>query len=178
MLVEQRGDLGERLQVLDDHLPHVGPLHLDRHLPPVAQGGAVHLAERAGGHRHRVELREGLGEPDAELGRTMASTSSKGNGSTLSCRRASASRGRRQQVGAGQELAELDEGGPQRLEVGGELARPPRRCRRAAAPRRATAPPRDPPASPAQCVHTSRTATRSLYRFKFSGRRERTHRYG
>ena len=34
--VDQAGDLLERLEVVQDHLPDAGPLHLDRHRPAVA----------------------------------------------------------------------------------------------------------------------------------------------
>ena len=49
---------------------------------------------------------------------TIRSTSANGNGFTSSCRRASALR-----YGNGEQLPELDEGGPQPFEVCGELFR-------------------------------------------------------
>jgi hypothetical protein len=49
------GDLFHRLHVLDDLLADAGPLHLDRHLPPVPERRPVHLAERCRGQRCRVE---------------------------------------------------------------------------------------------------------------------------
>ena len=90
--IEERRDLVEDVEVLDDALPDVGPLDLDDDLPAVAHRGTMDLPERGRGHGLGVELGERLREAHAELGMTMLSTSAKEKGSTLSCRRASASR--------------------------------------------------------------------------------------
>mmetsp|Transcript_45952 Transcript_45952/g.116268 ORF Transcript_45952/g.116268 Transcript_45952/m.116268 type:complete len:269 (+) Transcript_45952:597-1403(+) len=53
--------LGERLDVADvahHQALHVGPLQLDRHLPPVPQRGAVHLCHRCAAQRLAVERGE------------------------------------------------------------------------------------------------------------------------
>ena len=44
VLIEELGDLLDRLQVFHHLLANAGPLHLDRDRAAVAQGGAVDLA--------------------------------------------------------------------------------------------------------------------------------------
>ena len=59
-LIEQRDvglDLSRRARTL----------HLDGDLPPVRQRGAMHLSDRGGGDRRLVELREELGDREAEI---------------------------------------------------------------------------------------------------------------
>src|SRR6185295_6308520 len=42
-------------------------LHLDRHRAAVAKFGSMHLTERGGGERGRVEFGKALGKPDSQL---------------------------------------------------------------------------------------------------------------
>ena len=91
VLVEHAGDLEEDFEVLTDSVARSRPLHLHRHLTPAAQLRAVHLPQGGRCDRLLLEFAERLGEPDAEILRTICSTFWKGKGSTSSCRRASAS---------------------------------------------------------------------------------------
>lgn len=58
----------EHFEVVGHLRAHAGPLNLHGHHPPVAQDGAMHLRERGGGERRRVEFHERLGQPHPELG--------------------------------------------------------------------------------------------------------------
>jgi hypothetical protein len=123
VLVGEGGNLRQGLQVLDDHLADAGPLHLDRDPAPVAQGGAMHLAQRRRRHRDRLELGEGLGEPDPELRADDGLHVHERKGLDLVLEP-----GQRFHVGEGkdvrprgEELAELDERRPHLLEVGREV---------------------------------------------------------
>ena len=121
--VGEGGDLAQRLQVLDDLLADARALHLDRDLAPVAQRRAVHLAQGGRRHRLRLELGEGLGEPDAQLGAHDALDLQERERPHLVLQAGQRLHvGQGQQIGArGQELADLDEGRPHLLEVGGEM---------------------------------------------------------
>ena len=123
--VEQVGDLGEHLHVLEHLVADAGPLDLDHDLAAVAERGPVHLPERGRGERAVVEGREDLGEPDAELGADDLLDLLERErldlvlepGQRLDVRR-------REQVDAGgHQLAELHEGRAHRLEVVGEPGR-------------------------------------------------------
>ncbi len=67
MLVEEGGHFAERLEIVEHLLADAGPLDLERHLAPVAQYRAVHLRDRGGGDRLRLDALEGFGETHAEL---------------------------------------------------------------------------------------------------------------
>ena len=127
--VQELGDVLQRVQVGDDLLADARALHLDGHLRPVAQAGAVHLPQRGGGQRLRVEVRERLGHAHAQLGRDDAlhlGVRERGHVVLEPGQRLHVRLG--QEVGAGgQELSELDVGGPQPLQVVGQLAG--HRCR-------------------------------------------------
>jgi len=69
-------DLLQRVEILADAVADAGSLDFDRDLAAVAEASPVDLAEAGGGDRLV----------------TICSTSAKGNGSTLSCSRVSASR--------------------------------------------------------------------------------------
>ena len=56
--LDERQQQGEVAQVGVDRLGHAGVLHLDRHVVPFASDRTVHLADRRGGERLLVELRE------------------------------------------------------------------------------------------------------------------------
>jgi len=116
-------DLRERLQIFEDLLPDAGALDLHRHEPAVAQGGAVHLAQRGRGHGHVFEFRESLGDPDAQLGRDDLLDLLEGEGLDGVLKpRERLQVGRRQEVGARREkLSDLDQARPEPLEVAGEL---------------------------------------------------------
>jgi hypothetical protein len=123
VLVGEGGNLREGLQVLDDHLADARPLNLDRDPAPVAQGRAVHLAQRGRRHRLRLELGEGLGEPDAQLRADDGLHVHERERLDLVLEPGQRFHvGEGKDVGArGEELAELDEGRPHLLEIGGKM---------------------------------------------------------
>ena len=134
VLVEERGELVERFQILGNALLDVRALHLDRDQAPVAQRRAMNLAERRGGDRLRLEHPEALGQPDAEL--RLDDALDLGERERLDVVLQPRQRldvGGRQQIGAcRQQLSELDEGRTERLESRARAVR-----RRRAADRRA-----------------------------------------
>ena len=69
VLFEERGDLLERLEILDDPLADAGPLHLHRDRPVIVQRCAMHLPERRGRERLRIECSESLRDAYAQLDR-------------------------------------------------------------------------------------------------------------
>ena len=123
MLVEELRDLGERVEVVDDLLADAGPLDLDRDRAAVAQRRAVHLAERCGRERSGVELGEGLRDPDAQfLGDDSFDLREGERLDVVLQARERVDVGDGEQVRARrEELAELDERGPELLEVAREL---------------------------------------------------------
>ena len=121
--VEEGGDVAEDVEVFRHLLADAGALHLDDHVAPVARQRAVHLAERGGGHRLRVELGERLRDAHAEFGVDDLLDLRERERPDLvleACERVNV--GRRQEVCArGHELRQLDEGRPHLLHVGGQF---------------------------------------------------------
>ena len=122
--VEQGGGLVQRRQVLRDRLVDAGPLHLDHHRRPSRRAARWTWPSEAAASGVGSNSEKALEMRTPSSASTIASTSANGNGSTSSCRRASASRyDDRQQVGAGGEhLAELDEGRAEGLEIAANSA--------------------------------------------------------
>ena len=111
--VDEFGQLGDHLQVLQRPAADARALHLDRDRPAVAQRRPVHLAE--GGRADRAAARScrtpwRCRTPSSSS--TTCSATPGSSGSTSSRSRDSASQvDRREQIGpGGQQLAELDEG--------------------------------------------------------------------
>ena len=61
------GDLREHVKVAAHRGGHVGTLDLQRHHAAVMQDRPMHLRERGGGHRHRIDLGEHLAGAHAHL---------------------------------------------------------------------------------------------------------------
>ena len=49
MSIKKLGDLAQRLEVLDDLIANVRPLHLDYDRATIAHVGAMHLGQGSGG---------------------------------------------------------------------------------------------------------------------------------
>lgn len=125
MLVEDLRDVLHGRKVQRQPLADVGALHLDGNVAPVPQRGAVHLSQRCGGERFRVERREVLRDAQPQLLADDALDAGVGEriDRILEARQRLEVR-RRQQVGARrQQLPELDVGGTEPLEISGELLR-------------------------------------------------------
>jgi hypothetical protein len=123
MAVDQGGDLVEGFEVFQDDLADARALDLDGDRPAVAQPRLVDLPQGGRGHGRGVEVRKGLGDAHAQLGgddlldlavgERLDAVLEPGEGVQI---------GPGQEVGAGrEELPELDEGRPQRLQVAGQL---------------------------------------------------------
>jgi hypothetical protein len=66
--IDERCNLGERDEIVENLRLDTGPLHLHGDEPAVAQRGGVHLTERGGRDRGSFEQTVGFGDSDAELG--------------------------------------------------------------------------------------------------------------
>ena len=99
-----------------------GALHFDRDVAPAAQHRAMHLAERGRGDRRRVEFDERLRHANAQLLLDdPLDVRVRERLEVVLQARERVEVGLRQQVGARREqLPELDERRPERLEVAGE----------------------------------------------------------
>ena len=119
MPVDELRDLIERLEIFGDLLGHAGPLHLDGDDAAVAECGAMHLSERGGGERPFLEHRECLRKPHAEVRLDhLLDFFERHRLNGVLQPRERFEIGGRQQIGARrQQLAELDERRPQRLEI-------------------------------------------------------------
>jgi hypothetical protein len=112
-------DLVQRLEIGSDLVGDARPLHFDGHDAAVAQRGAVDLAQGCGGDRTLFEYRERLRQAHAELFLDNALDIGKRHRLDVvleACQGFEVRR--RQQVDTSrQQLAELHERGPERLEV-------------------------------------------------------------
>jgi hypothetical protein len=125
VLVDEGTDFRQRVQVAHHLLPDTGSLDFHGNAPSAAKLGAMHLAQRGGRQRRRLELGERLGDPDAELLHHDSLDLRERKRLDLVLEpRERGEIGRWQEVRArGQELAQLDEGWPQLLEVVGQALR-------------------------------------------------------
>ena len=123
MLVEEAGQLLDHLHVVDDLLAHARALDLHRHPPAVAQDRPVHLAQGCAGHRFGLEGLEGVRDPGPDLGRDPLLDLGEGDGLDVVLQPAEGVEvdGWEEVGPGGEQLAQLDEGGPHRLEVVDEL---------------------------------------------------------
>jgi len=91
MFVEKLGDIFQGVQILGDDLANAGSLHLDHHIPAILlakRGEPVPTTPAASGLVSKLEKAFEMRTPNSW--ETMVSTSPKGKGSTLSCRRVKA----------------------------------------------------------------------------------------
>lgn len=120
--IDEGGDLRKGLQILCDLLTGLRTLYFDRHHAAVAERGAMHLAERRGGDRLGFENRKQLRQLDADL--RFDDPFDVGVGErrhiVLQPRERVDIRRRQQISAAGEQLAKLDERGPEPLEVVGQ----------------------------------------------------------
>src|SRR5690606_764951 len=109
---------GDQAQVGLDARAHAGAADLDHHLGPVVQGGAVHLGDGGGGQRRRVETGEDLFRRPAQGGFDLGPQrlEVEGRSSALELFELGDPVGGQQVRAGGQDLAQLDEGGAQRLQ--------------------------------------------------------------
>jgi hypothetical protein len=117
--IHQRGHFVERIEVLQDPVAHIRPLHLDGDLSSSPEHAAVHLAQRRGGNRFRLEGLERLGETDAKLllHDPLDVGIRKRSDIVLQSRECLEVRGRQQIRACREELSQLDEGRSELFEV-------------------------------------------------------------
>ena len=118
-MVENDRDVLERGEIPVNLLADARTLHFDGDLAAAAQDGAMHLAERGGGNRQAIEFDERVRDADAELlANGPLDVFVRERLDVVLQPRERIQVGRREQVGArGEDLTELDERRPERLEV-------------------------------------------------------------
>ena len=123
VVIEEIGDVLERLEIFHHPLADLRTLDFHRDRAAVAQRGAMHLAQRRRGHRLVFEILKGFRKADAEL--FADDFFDFGEAERLDLILQPGERvevSRREQLHARrEELADLDEGGPELLEVGRQL---------------------------------------------------------
>ena len=121
--IHRLGDLLQDLQVLHHLLLDPRTLHLHRHRPPAAQDGPMDLAQGGGGHRRLLEIGEGLRHLHAQLGGDDGLDLGEREGLDLVLEPGEGVEDRRREQvrPRGEELADLDVGRSEALEVGTEL---------------------------------------------------------
>jgi hypothetical protein len=121
--VEELGDVLHRLQVLHDLRADPGALDLHGHRLAVAEDRPMHLPERGGGDRHGVQLQEGARGAHAQLvlEDPLGLREGKGLHVVLQPRERVGVGGGEEVDAGGEQLPELDEGGPHRLQVARQL---------------------------------------------------------
>ncbi len=72
MSIKKLGDLTQRFEILDDLFANVRPLNFNHNLPTVAHTCPVHLGQRGGSERLRIEIRERFRDTHADFARDDA----------------------------------------------------------------------------------------------------------
>ena len=112
---EEAGEVEEQVGVAADLLLDAGPLHLHHHVVARGESGAVHLGDGGAGHRLGIDEGEELlrGPAQSLFDELEDERDRHGSGAVLQLRQLG-DEVRRKDVGPrGEDLAELDEGGPQ-----------------------------------------------------------------
>ena len=125
VLLEERRHVAQRREVAEHALAHVRALHLEGNLAPIGERRAMHLRDRCGGERFRIDEGKRGGEALAELfGEDLLYLGEWHRLDVVLQPRERLGIGRRDDVGPSrQELRELDERRPELLHVVGKRLR-------------------------------------------------------